>query len=125
MRGNFIEIKKILKSVPEYHEMSNFLSEYIAKIGTAKEEMCPSGKTSLFSFESQNKFMKQYIKSKESVAREFLGREDGVLFRELLVELPQLKFSSEKVYKDFMMLMVQYICKQERRIQYLEKHTHI
>lgn len=125
MRGNFIEIKRIVNSVPEYREMSNFLAEYIAKIGTAKEEMCPSGKTSLFSFEGQNTFMKQYIKSNESVAREFLGREDGVLFREPLVELPQLKFSSEEVYKDFMMFMVQYICKQERRIQYLEEHTHL
>lgn len=125
MRGNFIEIKRIANSVPEYREMSNFLVEYIMKADEAKEELCPSGKTSLFSYEEQNAFMNQYLKSNERVAREYLGREDGVLFRKPLEELPHLKFPSEELYKDFMMLMVQYICKQERRIQYLEEHTHL
>lgn len=125
MRGNFIEIKRIVNSVPEYREMPNFLAEYIMKADEAKEDMCPSGKTSLFSYEEQNTFMNQYLKSNEKVAREFLGREDGVLFQKPLVEVPQLKFPNEELYVDFMMLMVQYICKQERRIQYLEEHTHL
>lgn len=125
MRGNFIEIKRIVNSVPEYREMSNFLAEYIMKADEAKEEICPSDKTSLFSYEEQVSFMKRYENSNEKVARVFLGREDGILFQKPVVELPQLKFPNEELYEDFMMFMVGYICKQERRIKYLEEHTHL
>lgn len=121
LKGNFVEIRRMVNEVPAYHEMPDFLRKVLTKACAEKDEVDPIEKTSLFKYEDQVVFQNKYNASNAKVAKEFLGREDGVLFRKPVVEQPHYNPNNDKMLEDFIHFTVNYMCKQEERIAELEE----
>ena len=121
LKGNFVEIRRMINGVPAYLETQDFLRKVLTKASAEKDQVEPVEKTSFFKYEDQVAFQNKYNKSNEKVAREFLGREDGILFYDPIKELPYYDPKNDKMLEDFVHIMVNYICKQEVRIEELEE----
>ena len=121
LKGNFVEIRRMVNKVPAYQEMPDFLRKVLTKASSEKNEIDPIEKTSFFKYEDQVAFQNKYNKSNEKVAREFLGREDGVLFYKPVKEDPYYDPKNDKMLEDFIHFTVNYMCKQEERIAELEQ----
>lgn len=119
LNGNFIEMKRIMNGVPRYKQMHNFMCGPIVAASVHQEQMEPLEKTSVFSYEDLVKFMSRFDESNRKVAVEFLGREEGVLFREPLKELPVWEVKEETMYRDMMVFMTEMFCEQQKQIEML------
>ena len=119
LNGNFIEMKRIMNGVPRYKQMHNFMRGPIVAASVHQEQMEPLEKTSVFSYEDLVKFMSRFDESNRKVAVEFLGREEGVLFREPLKELPVWEVKEETMYRDMMVFMTEMFCEQQKQIEML------
>ena len=119
LNGNFIEMKRIMNGVPRYKQMHNFMRGPIVAASVHQEQMEPLENTSEFSYEDLVKFMSRFDESNRKVAVEFLGREEGVLFREPLKELPVWEVKQETMYRDMMVFMTEMFCEQQKQIEML------
>ena len=122
LKGNFLEIKRMINGVPAYREKTDFLQNTLLTACSEKDKIVPIEKTSLFKYEDQVAFQSKYDKSNEKVAREFLGREDGILFYDPIKELPYYDPKNDKMLEDFIHFTVNYMCKQEEKIEALEQN---
>ncbi len=78
--GNAVEIKRMINSLyPE--DVPDFYYDAISEAyGMNRMKDVPVKKTSMFSPEQRAGFMKEYEEGNAYVAREYLGRKDGILF---------------------------------------------
>ena len=90
----------------------------------ALNQMFPGKKSSYFSYEEQVKFLRQYEESNRRVAKEFLGREDGVLFTEPIEELPKWEVNMDTMYKDIILLFAEIVADQQRQLNDLSWELH-
>lgn len=116
LSGNFIEMKRIINGIPQYQEMNNFMRIPIVAASVYQAQENPEEKVSMFSYEKLLKFMARYEEGNRKTAVEFLGREDGVLFKEPLKELPAWSVKDENMYRDMLTFMTEMFCAQERKI---------
>jgi len=60
LSGNFIELKRIMNGIPEYQRLNNFLRTQMvaASVHQAKQRL--EAKVSMFDYEEQKSFMKNY-----------------------------------------------------------------
>ena len=63
--------------------------------------------------------MQQFEEGNRRVAQEFLGREDGVLFREPIPNLPKWRVNEETMNRDMLTFLVEMFCKYENEIREL------
>ena len=103
-----VEVKRMVNRANSYHRrrVPNFYRNAIEEaygIGTAKE--FPVQEYGMFSSEERAAFMAQYEEGNAYVAREYLGREDGVLFREAAGDLPQWKPDEKELLEDAVRVM--------------------
>ncbi len=120
LNGNFIEIKRILNSLPEYREMDNFMIKPLLTASLFQENHVKETKTSLFSYEEQTAFLKEYEESNRKVAIEFLNRKDGILFREPVQNLPAYQISPNAMCRDLLVFMAEALFDQQKKIEALE-----
>ena len=78
-------------------------------------------KTSLFTYEELKEFMQLFEESNSKVAREYLGREDGVLFRAPLPNLPLYKVNEETMSRDVLAYAASMFCAQEKKIRQMRE----
>ena len=98
---NAVEIKRQINALFAEDDVFDFYSEAIAAtFGMGLQKERPRPKTSMFSPEERARFMAQYEESNAYVAREYLGREDGVLFRDDPDTLPQWKYDDKAMVED-------------------------
>lgn len=122
LSGNFLEMKRIINSVPEYKNMTEDFMAYtiqIAGFEQNKDKHLP--KQSFFSYKDQLAFLERYAESNRKVAEEYLGREDGILFREPVEELPLYQVDQETLLQDMLVLTTALFCKQQQKIDQLEE----
>lgn len=119
--GNFVEMKRILNGIKEYQGLDNFMRMPMTYASDAKLEQNPQKKTTMFAYREQVEFLKEYEESNAKAAREFLGREDGILFREPVQELPRWNSDNGEMYQDLFAVMAEMFCAQEKRINSLKK----
>lgn len=119
--GNFIELKRILNGVKEYQDMDNFMRMPLSVASDYQLEQNPFQKTSMFTYEQQVEFVNKYKDSNEQTARVFLNREDGILFREPVRELPVWKVNRDDMYRDLFVFMVEMFCAQQKKINGLNE----
>ena len=119
--GNFVEMKRILNGIKEYQGLDNFMRMPMTYASDAKLEQNPQKKTTMFAYQEQVEFLKEYEESNAKAAREFLGREDGILFREPVQELPRWNSDNGEMYQDLFAVMAEMFCAQEKRINSLKK----
>ncbi|MBR1634517.1 MAG: hypothetical protein IJ682_05575 [Lachnospiraceae bacterium] len=98
---NAVEIKRQVNHLFEGNDLYDFYSEAIVgAFGTGLLKERPRPKTSMFSPEQRAEFMKRYEEGNAYVAREYLGREDGVLFYDDPDALPQWKPDDREMMED-------------------------
>ncbi len=120
LNGNFIEMKRIMNGLPEYRHISNFVERPMVTACVYQQGRSENIKESLFTYEEQIKFLGQYAESNCKVAKEFLGREDGILFREPIEELPVYNVDHNMIYEDLLIFMMEMFCAQQHKIEHLE-----
>lgn len=121
LQGNFVEIRRMINGVPVYQEMPDFLRRSLIKASVEREDVAPMKKINLFNYEDQLAFLNRYAKSNEKVAREFLGREDGILFYKPIKEEKQYAPHNDKILGEFIHFSVNYMCQQQQKILELKQ----
>lgn len=121
LNNNFVEMKRILNGIPEYSGMSDFLARPMVYANLCQTDKELHAQESMFSYDEQITFLKRYEESNRKVAIEFLGREDGVLFKETIKELPEWKIDQNKIYQDVIVFMAEAFCFQQNKILKLEE----
>lgn len=122
LRGNFIEIKRIINGVPRYREIEDFMEKPLRLANEHKvHNNLHAGCTMFASYEQQVEFLKKYEKSNRKVAEEFLGREDGKLFYDQVGELPAWKLEPDVMYRDLVLMVTEIFCQQEQKIRELRR----
>lgn len=98
---NAVEIKRQVNGLFKKNDTFDFYNEaMIDAFGTGLMKERPRQKTSMFSPEQRAEFMERYEKGNAYVAREYLGRDDGILFYEDSGTLPQWKPDSHEMIED-------------------------
>ncbi len=100
--GSFLEVKRILNKI-EYFRKPNWTVKYLR---TIQEETDGGDKLSecrYFTYEGQMDFLSKFEASNQAVAREYLNRCDGILFRD---EIPERSSPKQEYSKDELV----YIC---------------
>ena len=93
-----------------YQEMPDFLRRPLIKASVEREDVVPMKKINLFNYEDQLAFLNRYAKSNEKVAREFLGREDGILFYKPIKEEKQyVEEITQNMMKTIHLIHIQHI----------------
>lgn len=127
LRGNFVEIKRLINEVPEYRQGPDFLKRQVIKASS----MVSQDKVSYFAYEDKLEFLKKYEESNRKLAEEFLGKKDGILFHEPVKKLKKWEVDEQIIYRDMIYLFTQVITDQQKqmdrmgkRIAELEKESH-
>ncbi len=119
LSGNFIKMKQIMNGMPEYLEMDNFMWEELVSASVFQASQNKHEKASMLSYEEWQSFMQQFEEGNRKVAQEFLGREDGVLFREPILNLPKWQENENTMYRDMLTFLVEMCCKYEKQVREL------
>ena len=120
--GNMLEIKRIINHLPEYKNPDIYrrlMDELYENEGVLNK---PKNKFTMFSSHGERMdFLDSLKEENEKVAREYLGRKDGILFREPVKEKPPYEIDSKNLYKDITMTLAFMGWKNHEKIGELEK----
>lgn len=114
MGWNYLEFKRILNHLPEFHDDKNTLIRYIKEIQRKNPFGYDNKSYSCFTPQEQQTITDLYAESNSRLAREYLGREDGILFHELDA-LPAFEPDSENLLRDTILIyghMINRLCDQ-------------
>jgi len=115
--GNYIEIKRIINGLPEYKEAQDFMSRPIRAASAYDSEKDLHSNMSLFEPDELKEFMSEFEEINRKVAKEYLGREDGVMFREPVGNLPTWRLDQDTMYESILLVMAASLSAQEKKIQ--------
>ena len=93
---SYLEMKRILNFVPEFWTGKNALIKSFQLIHRQNPFFLKKGKPSFFRKGEQKAFLELYASSNSRLAREYLGRETGILFYDDVTESPKRE-SKEKL----------------------------
>lgn len=119
LEGNYLEIKRILNTLPEFHR-KHPLMRTMNQV-SIREEVASSQsfeEVSYFRPEQQLDFIKKYDAPNQKLAKEYLNREDGILFYEKQEELPFREIKDEELLRDVILVYGKaFDVQEERNIQ--------
>lgn len=92
--GKFLEVKRIFNAM-ECYQSVNWSVKYLKMVQEEEEAKFGVPNCKYFAYDKQVAFLKEYEESNAAVAREFMNREDGVLFRD---EIKKDGDADEKTY---------------------------
>lgn len=122
--GNFIDIKRTLNGIPEYLELDDFMCRPVLNASKCVAQNYGTIKETMFkSYEQQKEYLACFEEGNAYVAREFMGREDGVLFKEPIEELPAWQPHPETMQRDMLVYTAEMFCRQEKIIRDLQNET--
>lgn len=120
---NYLEMKRIFNSLQlingyepaleKYWYIFRELSQSFGNMGDGK---------GYFTFEERKRFLEQFAFENELIAREYLGREDGILFYERVEDIPLYKTPCTPFEKELIRFFGALICKQDEEIQCLKRY---
>lgn len=117
LTGNFLLIKRIMNEETSYRQMPDIFSTPMARLCAGKK----MPKVSYFaSTKDQLAYLQRFETSNRKVAEEFLGRQDGILFREPVVEMEHWEIDRENMERDIILTMTALLTAQEQKIEALE-----
>lgn len=121
LSGVYLECKRMLNTHKEFATKQNFVVPYFYDAMRANEAIDSYSENKYFTYEQQMDFLGRYEKSNEKVAREFLCREDGVLFRDEIVR----KELSDEVYstQEYMDVMAYVLLMQHKQMEVLKQEN--
>ena len=96
-----VEIKRMINSAYRDEDVPDFYRDIISRVfGMKSIQEMPERDTSMFSREQRESFMKEFEEGNTYVAREYLGRSDGVLFRQDASALKQWQMDDHEILMD-------------------------
>lgn len=117
LEGICLEIKRLLNNSPVYKSKQNFLVPLLTQVQQEQFGNIGYDKGKYFSREDQLAFMELFAESNAAVAREYLGREDGVLFLEEVVMAEEGEKSIRYSSKDMVLIMGEVIARQQEKLE--------
>lgn len=84
LSGIFLETKRLLNRTKEFAVKSSFVVPYLLKIAEKHGEKASFSKNIYFTSEKQREFLRNCEVTNQKLAKEFLNREDGVLFTDMI-----------------------------------------
>jgi len=102
LSGLCLETKRILNSMPEYSEKNSFILPLLKKIQNEIGQEDKFADSLYFNYEEQIEFLKEFDEGNSMIAKEYLGRENGILFSEPItfpVENTKESYSPEDLLK--------------------------
>ena len=102
LHGKYLEIKRILNQIDCFSTKMNWISKYLRVAQEEYEAKNGSLKCEYMSYDERVSFMEKYNEENSSVAREFMGRKDGKLFRD---EIHKGDGSAESYFAEEMVLI--------------------
>lgn len=128
--GNFLEMKRLINQITAYPNYHNFLRFPIERASETDYHYADEKeKVGFFSYEQRVDFLKEYEEGNIWIAKEILGREDGILFYEEMKDLTKWENPYDRATEDIIRVMGEIACSQyvqiqrlNARIEELEKH---
>ena len=82
LQGKYLEIKRILNRIDCFRtRKDNWAARYLKICQDEEEKIKGSLKCDYFTYEQRAAFLEKYKEGNQAIAREYLKREDGILFR--------------------------------------------
>lgn len=104
LSGTYLELKRLLNVLPDNVRSCPAIQKSFASIQRANPFTLNREKHSFFPPGGQQAFLDQFKESNERVAREYLGRGDGILFHEAIARLPEEHISTEEMLRDMIIV---------------------
>lgn len=98
LAGVYLEVKRLLNRNEAFQHRKNVVADYLREIAKQSGKTASYAKNQYFFYEKQMAFLAEFEESNQKMAREFLGREDGVLFRDE-IPVPEKKVNKSKKYR--------------------------
>ena len=124
LRGNYLELKKIVNSLPEYREAGNFMLRPMSAANAVRESGTRKQlrkEENFFTPEERKEFLERFETGNRKLAEEYLGKENGRLFGEPENELSMWQVGEDCLYQDIMLVTAATFCMQEERMKNLEQ----
>ncbi|MCH5266853.1 MAG: hypothetical protein J1E62_00805 [Lachnospiraceae bacterium] len=119
LHGIYLEVKRLLNQNPAYQTKQNFIVKWLQKVQESREKTAYI-KVNYFSDKQREEYLARYESGNKYIAKEFLGREDGILFYDISKGQTKKKKISYKK-KDMIAICGDVIAMQEKEIQELKK----
>lgn len=120
LEGSCLEVKRLLNSVPLYKNKQNFLIPLLRQVQDEMVGDAGYDKGKYFSREDQLAFLKQFEEGNAAVAREYMGREDGVLFRDE-IQTAEEETATRYSTKELVLILGEVVAKQQEIIEQKEQ----
>lgn len=82
LQKSSLELKRILNQNPFFQEKKSFLVPLLEQVQCEREATAPQEKEYYFSSDEQAAFLQLFQESNQRVAKEYLNRRDGILFKD-------------------------------------------
>lgn len=122
LEGTYLEMRRRLNLLPVPVRSSPVLKNSIYDIQRISPYTEKRPKHTLFQIEDQHAFLQTFAESNQRLAKEYLGREDGVLFRIGVEDLPVESLSEEEMLRDTILIYGRALEKLEEINNNLEKN---
>lgn len=80
--GIYLATRQELNAIEEFRTRKSYALALLKRVADEQGELKIKGDNNYFTYEDDVSFLSRYAESNKKVARVYLGREDGVLFRE-------------------------------------------
>lgn len=115
LSGIYLETKNILNKYDEFNNYGNFIISYLIDVAENHSESGVYSKNKLLAYKKQMELLGKYENENRKVAEEFLGRKDGVLFRDEIIsdENEKEKYTTD----DFVEILGEIILMQHKKLE--------
>lgn len=116
---NACEVKRIINTLPDCDGSTHFFAKQItekAAIGASSEY-----KSDWFSIEERKQFLEQCQESNEKIAREYLGKEDGILFNQDIKQVEKWDPHNPYMYEEVVRFFGEMTLVQQKSIKELKQ----
>ena len=122
LSGIYLETKNILNEYDGFNNYGNFIISYLVDVAENRSESAVYSKNKLLTHKKQMKLLTKYADENRKVAEEFLGRKDGVLFKDEI----DLNDNEKEKYTtdDFVEVLGEIILMQHKKIEKKSKKLH-
>lgn len=118
LNGVYLETKRRMNAFPEFKKKMNFFTQLLYKVIDENNDDTRFNSNQCFSYKELKDYMAKFEESNAMVAKEYLKREDGVLFQEpfTMEETAEaITYSDDEIYA----VLGQILVMQDREIQHL------
>ena len=120
-----LELRRILNTLPEFFRDDPILDKAFRKNARNSIFIASDEKTSFFRPGEQAAYLESFAETNRRLAREYLGREDGVLFYDSSgTDLPEYRIHTEELLQETIRFYARAICLLEIEMNRIKRKQH-